>query len=490
MARAPGRRARGRRPGGAAHTRRRLADEHAPDGFASPDGGQRVVDLVRPDDGVDQPLDGQAPGVGEARIPGEVAGGDRRPVVGAQHAEAAIGEPEGVEGRPLAGRRHAHDHRRATRAQQAQRLLDGRHEPDGLEDEVGAPVRQAQDRLVGGIRIGGHDGVRLKKGITILSNNGRLKSDEINKLVIEAKEYELRDKLEKYKKQSYYEVDELCNIITENIKKDCFKLIDDDKKAIREEIDETLKWLKEKKYNEREEDEYKRVIERLKKKHSVLVMRVNTAEDNVQANIMIQENATTVKGDEADDDMKKVFEKVENEEMGIQCLNDNEKTEIKQLKNSLMELCSDIHDIISSVTCILNDDHKKELIYYIDDVLLWIHIQQNSTKGDFKMKLEEVDTTCNKIYLEYNKDIFKDISSAKDELEILCYSLQSAIDNNIFSCDEKDMIKLKTEIENTLAWLIDVQTDITDEVYKEKIIQINELCGAIYNSINETTHHI
>jgi len=56
-----------------------------------------------------------------------------------------------------------------------------------------------------------------KNGITITGNKGRLNSDQIQKLVQEARDFELKDKIQRTKKRYYYEIDDLYSNIRINI---------------------------------------------------------------------------------------------------------------------------------------------------------------------------------------------------------------------------------------------------------------------------------
>ncbi len=333
------------------------------------------------------------------------------------------------------------------------------------------------------------------KSITITGNKGRLKPDEINKLVEEAKIYDLKDKIEKQKKQLYYEIEDLSSNITINIKNDNYKLTNTDKKMINEDINKVIVWLKEKNYYDRDIKEFKNIIEKIKQRYGTLILKANISDDNVIGNTVGNEknNSTTVFGnDDDEDDSKNIFEQIENDEMGINKLSDNEKTEIKQLRNNLMELCNNINDIISSDSLNFKKEHIKELRDFIDDVLLWIHVNQNQTKTDYKLKIDEINNACNKLLEEYKNsdnifepnEITKNIKTKRDELEQLCLTIKSSIDCNIFSLDEKCINELNDQVVETLNWIIDnTHIEHSEDVFVTKLNKINELCDKLYHSM-------
>lgn len=333
-------------------------------------------------------------------------------------------------------------------------------------------------------------------GITITGNKGRLKQDQILKLVQEAKEFELKDKIERIKKQYYYEIDDLCSNIKYNANSDLFKLYDGDKKIILDDMDKVEKWMKDKSFFDREEEEYKLLRDRLKKTYGILMLKTSNDQQNtVKPNITIENNATTVYGnDDEEEELKHVFEKIENEELGFEKMSENEKNEVKQLRECLRELCDNLFDMLASKTLKISEDHIIELKDHIDDILLWMHVHDKATKSDYKIKIDYINNRCDEILKNYedDKDIFAYneiitcIQSARDELEQLCYLIKSSISNNLFSTNEKQIESLSKKVDETLEWLLNNVLDNDDE-YKKKTEEINDLCNFIYNE-TEGTH--
>jgi molecular chaperone DnaK (HSP70) len=340
-----------------------------------------------------------------------------------------------------------------------------------------------------------------KSSITITSNKNRLKAEKIRELVEEAKKYELEDKIEKNKKQLFYEIDDLCSNVKENLNFNELKLSEADKKIISSDISIIEKWLAEKKYNERDVDDYDDVIKRIKKRYGTLILRKSNECDNVKSNISGDNiQATTVYGNEEDEDEKEqIFEKIENDDLGLTMMSDVEKTELKQLRQSLIELCNSIHDVILSSNLKVDDTCKKNIRDLIDDTLLWVHIHQKPKKIDYKSKIDEINDECNK--LMENKNIFekneisKLINSSRDELEQLCFTLKSSIECNIFSVANNKLDELTNYINNSLKWLIDIDAKIHEANYKKekydepiseyakRIENINDLCKSLYNNM-------
>lgn len=333
-----------------------------------------------------------------------------------------------------------------------------------------------------------------KKIININSNKGRLSEDKIKELVDEAKKLEHKDKIEREKKQLHYEIEDLCSNIKSNINNGEFKLKDNDKEIIKEDIKNITSWLDEKTYNERNKKDYLKVLDRIKKKYGTLMMKISNDPDTVQA-ANNQTEGTTV-GNDDDEFGDEIFEAIENEELGLNNTDLETKNEIKRLRELLISLCYSVFEIITSDTIKMDKDHVVELKDYLDDTLLWVHVKEKITIPEYKEKIDEVNKICNDFVEKYNNtEIFTSVITKKDELEQLCYTLLGSIMCNVLAAHDEDIQILKKNIENTLDWLTDIELqakkaeltneifNIKEEEYQNKINMLNELCNNIYNSM-------
>lgn len=326
-----------------------------------------------------------------------------------------------------------------------------------------------------------------KKTINVNSNKGRLSKDMINQLVEEAKNYEVNDKIEREKKQIFYEIKNLCSNTKDNIHNPDFKIKDLDKSIISEDIEKILEWLKETDYNKRDIKDLERVVEKIKNKYNLLVLKVTGETDNVKANQVSEDNIsnTSIYNDEDDDfDMKY---QVCSGQDGLNQISDEVKEELKTLKQSLSELCYNVFSIISSGDINISGEDQEEIKNYIDDVLLQIYVKEKITVIEYKQKINDVNNLCNSIVEKYNEQsIFqKNEQTKKDELEQLCYLLMGSIEKNIINLHEKQILRIKNVVESTLNWLVDIDVhdiEIDDSQYEMKINKINNICNTIYNT--------
>lgn len=321
-----------------------------------------------------------------------------------------------------------------------------------------------------------------KNSITITGNKGRLTQEKIKQLVMEAKEMELRDKLERTKKRLFYEIEDLCANVNVNICKSDFKLKQNDKVKIENEIEQILSWLMEKKYNDREKTEYDEIVQRLKKKYGTLIMRSTGELDNIGSNVKKSCGTSVFEQDDSDDG--NMYEELENEEYGFTTeIDENEKKELILIRDTLIELCHNIVDIITNSNIKMDETSIEELTDYIDDNLLWVHVQEKISKIEFSQKIDEINKICDDMVSKYDDTIFEKIEMSKEhELEDLCCTLLGTIKANLFSMGETIIKELEELTVSNLEWLTECQ-QLTDDECQKRIDQINNTCNELYNNM-------
>jgi heat shock 70kDa protein 1/2/6/8 len=330
-----------------------------------------------------------------------------------------------------------------------------------------------------------------KTTVTVTGNKGRLSENEIDRLIDEAKDAEFKDEIDKRKKLYSYEIDDFCNNIITNLKRDEFKLTEEDKIIILDDVTKVLQWSKSKKYNEISDEDYEQVTEKLKRRYGILILNGNSeVMEQVKASEGVDDdkNATTVFGnDEADEEeVRNTFQKLEIEQIGAMGMTDPEIAELKEIRQNLTDLCYSIFDVVSSSSFSIDEDHLQELKYYIDDTMLWLHVHNEPKKAEFKMKIDEVNETCNKIlshYEEQGRAVFKkDIISEntvtkRDELENMCLAIKFMIDDGAFPntrMARRLIRKLGLKINDLLDWLTENDIKSVDE---SETFDVDDYCA-------------
>ena len=338
-----------------------------------------------------------------------------------------------------------------------------------------------------------------KNSLTVTSNKGRLTKAQIDELITDAKELEYRDELEKRKKWMHYEVDDFCNNILMNIKNKEFKLSDVDRQTIEQDIKKVLSWLSEKKYDEREDEDYEKVIKSIKKQYGVLILTGNIEQSNVKSMDGENKDMTTIYGNDNDEDeqnIKQVFENIEEDTCGYKGLSEPEKAELKELRQAISDICYSIFDIISSGNLKISNNHMSELKDYIDDSLLWLHVHEKPSRTEYKIKIDEINETCNKIFNHYKEsdEVFKKnelvnaMKTVRDELENECLVLQLLIQDDAFPINKKFLVPFSQHITTVLEWIAEKDSLFKDndgdktEYYTEcetKLANLRIECEAI-----------
>ncbi len=327
-----------------------------------------------------------------------------------------------------------------------------------------------------------------KKTITINSNKGRLNADKIKELVNEAKNYETKDRLEREKKTLYYNVEDLCCTIKINIENPEFKIKETDKNTILEFANNILDKLKKESYSTIDKKEYTDLINNIKTKYGTLIIKVTGELDELKSKLADGGGTSVYNDNDNDEDdtiTKELYEELENNELGIKNSENEEiKKEIKRLRDLLVSLCYSVFDVLSSDSIILEQNHIIELREYIDDILLWAYVREQIGIEDYKQKIDEVNEVCNKI-VDTNDNIFEenvDISKKK-ELENLCFMILGSIMSNVLGSNDK-ILYLKRHIEGLLEFIVEnADLDDNNDVYCEKLNELNKLCDDIYADI-------
>ena len=260
---------------------------------------------------------------------------------------------------------------------------------------------------------------------------------------------------------------------------------------ITEDINNVIDWLSKKEFCDRDKKEYNAILEKIGKKYGTLMLKVTGEHDYVKSSTNIDtKNGTSVFCDEEDES---IFEKIQDEEFGFVSQIDEElKKELIELRNNIIESCNYLMEFIANYSTKIDKDHLTELKDYVDDILLWIYVQEKITKTEYINKIEEINNICNDIMQKYDINNSEDDNTVtlRGQLEQLCYALLSSILSNMFCLKEDDSCILRDKIENTLDWLIEIDIKPEnfehinlDEIYLQKINEINLLCDELYKNI-------
>jgi heat shock 70kDa protein 1/2/6/8 len=336
-----------------------------------------------------------------------------------------------------------------------------------------------------------------KNQIVVNSNKNGLKPYQIKALVEESRQQEVLDELERMKKVSYYEIDDLCSNVIMNVKhKDC-KMSDKEKEKIKQDMMDTLDWLKSSHYSVRDIDEYENVSDSIKRKYGTLIIHGKIENDKVKAMSDVI-NATTLykkDDDEEENEMKEAFGKALDSELGDTIgMTDQELTEMKELRKTLEDLCENVFQIIYSEIINLDKNHRKEILYHMDDMMLWLHSHERPTKRDYIEKIDWVNEMCNQIsdHFENDSTMFNSLVTDCDnnlnseKLEKICLMLTVMITNHQIPGSKAAVRVFEIRIQNALNHLYSFMDtpgntkDLFEKKCEHFIEELNDECNKLY----------
>ena len=343
-----------------------------------------------------------------------------------------------------------------------------------------------------------------KSTLTISGNKGRLSSEKVAELIEEAQRMELIDRMDREKKQYFYEIDELCSNIKTNLASEEITIKESDKKIIMEDINCILSRLNGVNYRDIETKDYIDIINNIKNKYGTLILKIVTNNGPILKGTNMGSDSgigTSIFGKDGDNDEEFDETKFGELENGSEFkdLDERDKEELLKAKNEFLELCYCIFDIIN-IDNNIGETQKIEIKDYINDALLWMHVKEKIKKNDYIQKIDEINKYCNEVFANCNTNCEK---SYRGELEQLCYALKSSIVSNLLSIDEIIIKELDVYIDSTLKWLVDLDIEkrkhelinkvyvIDENIFKEKIDYINNYCESIYTkfmNVNDTNN--
>jgi len=320
----------------------------------------------------------------------------------------------------------------------------------------------------------------VENSIKITSSNsakGRLSQNEIEQLINEAQMNEEFDSLYVMKLNLNHQISNNCTLILSNINNEMCTIPTAEKKKIKSEIKKIQKQL----LDDLSIDELKNISEKIHKNYTSYIIQINKENSEFKC------NTTNVGSHIHDNDDVETYKYdaivIPND------ASDYEVEEIKTLKKSISNLCNDIKSIITNPVSKFIEDDIMLMSDYIDSVQIWLFTTNAKATKDFVVKMNEVHQFTEEIMKKYeNKEIFEinEKFTQKDELEMVCCTINNSIKENYFLLNTSDMEKLVTKITDTMKWIHDYPNEHED-IYINKKIEIKNLCNEVYNNMNSNT---
>jgi len=364
----------------------------------------------------------------------------------------------------------------------------------------------------------------ISKMITISDNKIKLSKDEIDKLIIEAKNNEFEDDLKQKIVDLYYEYKFLYDMIYFNINLNIAnKLIVEDKNEMNKNLlkyDEIIENII-KKYkkslclfkNSKEQDEQKEILEYdfnntqdercndyqnitkelynkiriLKKKYEQFVMQFTTTETETP-NTIKSANIYNDQQTDINDEQQEIVS-IETENLSKYFTNPIDNIKLNEDDPNMQER----KDVYLTGNRVLKyiDINKNSIISnnynniseYIKNIFIWMDVTKHITIDEYKNKNNEINLIVNKI-LKDNKDEMNENNSARGILNKKCMMILDEIDAKNIPMSTIQLLKLKQYIINILKWFDEnkEQYHRNDSRYSEKISELNIFYDKLINN--------
>lgn len=329
-------------------------------------------------------------------------------------------------------------------------------------------------------------------------NKNRLSREKINQLIEEAKAMELLDKIDREKKHFQQEIIFLCHNIQSNLNDPNFKISNEDKKLILNDIEQINKWISECDYSSRERSEFCNIIDRLKNKFGTLIFPNQKNENSIKPAQINNIVSCNLFNDDDDNDLnKEIYHTLSNKK-----ISPNEIDKKISLREQLLSLCSYILYQLDSKEINFKNNLLEEFDCFrnfVDDTILWIHVKENITLPELEQKI-----ILTKKMQEELINKFESIQNINEldsliKLEDFCLSLLSIFQENNLPISTNNLTNLKVMIEDTIVWINQIKTSFSmienfkpdfdlNKTCLDKINEINDVCSSYYS--HQYVHNI
>lgn len=313
---------------------------------------------------------------------------------------------------------------------------------------------------------------------------GRLSRQEIDQMIEDSEKNEQIDSLYSFKIGLVHKIINGCECILLNIKDEAFKITNADKRRIKKDVKQMLKWFEGKELSDYDIDELESRYKILAGKYSTMLTLIDSIDKECLERDTIVKDGTSVK--EGDDDIDTEGDGVHEAPNIKEESYDYDKEEIKEIKKTIIKLLSSIEDIMNSPMSNFNEEDIEYMRDYSSTVQMWLYLTPATTLVEYIAKIDEINTTTENIMKKYDTETYfakNENFTIRDELNLTCVTLNTSIKSQFFSLSKADIDILVNKINETMIWLHSDPDIVTDDECKIRLDEISDLCNNMHNNL-------
>jgi molecular chaperone DnaK (HSP70) len=298
-----------------------------------------------------------------------------------------------------------------------------------------------------------------QRKVRISGNKGRLSTDEIEKMVKDAREYRLTDKLNREISHLRYEIGDMCKTILKNVSDPECSLVAEDRENVKSDVMRVVEWLKEAmEKNVKDRDEYLKFSKKLKVHYASLILKRRKGDNSIGA--MGQDIGTSVFNDSVDSGEGAQHDAL-TDDLCEEGATDEEKRKVFELRCHLIELYSGMGQAVSQKSLKISDADRKTILDVIEEVELWTHVVERATAADYELHIRELNANCNEIMEKYQRvyDVEETHFKPVEQLQMTCYALRGVLENQENIIPKAGKKALNIAIDEVLDWMHSAKDD-------------------------------
>jgi molecular chaperone DnaK (HSP70) len=286
-----------------------------------------------------------------------------------------------------------------------------------------------------------------KKTIQVSGNKQNLSNEQIEQIIINAKQMDEIDKIDRIKKESYLSLIDSSKKIIENISEDSIQIPQDIKNEIIQNVQDILSWLQDTTYDTIDINKYKELLHDYKLNYTIYMIQQNTPIINLESANKEDEKGVEI----CEDNNTNIYSEQIQYFRQIIDEYDDIKKKILFIKHTDLSDKTNSDEILQNINILINDI---EILYqYANDYLIKFVIDSELNDDivqEYTNNLYELDLNFKEKFANFNDEfniINKLINKLKEKENLLLDKLEKIQSSNTdYECSD-EYIKINSNLD-------------------------------------------